>query len=284
MKILHWQICIFLALTACGTVDYYSTRPTEYIGIRPYYFATDTIVPTPTETATYTPTITLTPSSTRSPTITPSLSPTITPSPSPTLTNIVVFSDDFEELDGGWNLATQEYNYAVGAPQLVDHVLRLQAEFFTDSVIWMDIPNVYERNFILEFEALFREPSNSRLVSIGVFFRRVENNDYYLARYFNTNEFAFNIANCNDDTTSPCKILSSTTTPSSEITLDRNQITIIRIDAFEGVFTFYANGSLIGTFEDQSILEEGSMGIGIYGTGGNKAVVDFDNITIYEND
>lgn len=279
---------LFLACSAsCRPSDPYPVRPTHLQaatlnGTLVYATSTSEFPATPThsQTPTFSPTPTLIPTFTPSPSLSPTYTLTPTPSAPPMPGLVQIFSDNFNANGRGWNLNQQSFDYATSHFS-VNQALRFEVFFNENSVIWLPIPNIRERDFLIHFEAQILEPDNAdQQVSIAFSFRRNPPENYFAAFYRNDGFFGFTQTDCSNKDM-PCYVLPQTWEDKTTVfSIPKNRPIDILISVYLGEFIFFANGIEIHRERTQDLFYEGIMAIGVLGPPHSVAVVEFDNMEV----
>jgi hypothetical protein len=231
--------------------------------------STSTSTPPP---STSTPTALPSPSSTPTKTATPK-PPTATPIPTAeaiTLGNIL-FQDTLAGNSNKWSESTREENFFFQDGKSHITLLTTNASGYTKSEVYNNPgqrPRI--RDFVLEVEAALAEGSDAN--SYGVSFRQTDEAFYFFETSGNG---SFRFRKSEDKWTT---LIDWTPHPAI---LTGKRSNALRVVAKGNAFTFYVNGTKVGSFSDSS-FPDGTFGIVVSNTGaGGMAHAAFDNLTVW---
>ncbi|MBN1438575.1 MAG: hypothetical protein JW929_04120 [Anaerolineales bacterium] len=231
------------------------------------------LAPTPTPTATSTPTSTPTPTDTATPTETPTPTrrPTRTFTPTtPYAEWPVVYSDSFDDEDGGWYTGEKNDEYMQGSLTIAGgkYLIRLTAKkpFF-----WWLTPGLQtEKDVLISAEANLI--SGSPHVNFGLVLRDAQTNHYHFAITPDIQKYQFSIYDEDQWT-----VLIGWTYSSRIQKTGANRLEVL---AQGSRFVFFINGVEVDEAEDDT-LSRGLAGLGfsMYAAG-DRMELEFDNFEL----
>lgn len=222
----------------------------------------------PPSTATATPTLLPSPTSTRTTTPTPP-PPTATPIPTTEVITLgkILFQDTLVNNSNKWTESIREENYTFQDGKY--HIALLTS---STSAIW-GYPSQRPRiqDFVIEVEAGLVEGSDTN--GYGVSFRHMDEAFYFFELSGNG---SFRLRKNEAKWTT---LIDWTPHPAI---LTGKRTNMLRVVAKANTFTFYVNGSKVGTFSDSS-FPDGTFGTVVSNNGsGGVAHAAFDNLTVWK--
>ncbi|MBN2085399.1 MAG: hypothetical protein JW748_09250 [Anaerolineales bacterium] len=227
------------------------------------------LAPTATPTATGTPTATLTPTRTPTPTVTPSPTRTITPTVS-YLDWPVIFSDTFDDENGGWLTGTNSDEYATtaGAIRGGKYTVKMNAKQPVFSRLHPEIDNLTDLFLSVEI----RKGKGAERTEAGLIFR--SGRDGYYTINIRPTESRYRFDLFLDREWEP---IAGWMDEPSIVPDGSTRLAVLAIDL---QFTLFINGKEVGTFEDDNI-ERGRVGISIVmHQAGDYVEFEFDNFEV----
>ncbi|MBN1438577.1 MAG: hypothetical protein JW929_04130 [Anaerolineales bacterium] len=231
------------------------------------------LAPTPTPTATSTPTVTLTATPTATPTDTPTatLTPTKTAKPTVSYTEWpVVFSDTFDDDQGGWPTGSDEDEYAESTLSITGgkYVVQCTTKKPFFSRLLSNYGNVEDFLLSLEVEMI----AGPQEAEYGLVFRSSSSGFYSLTINAVSKKYRADLLDNGDWQAIVGWTRSNLIEPEGV-----NRLAVLAQGPY---FTIFINGEEVFSFEDDAIKRgKSGIGFGIPGVG-DKIHLEFDNFDL----
>jgi serine/threonine protein kinase len=200
--------------------------------------------------------------------------PTMEPIPlAPGLDGEILFEDDFSANRNDWFTGDHSDEYGLTNSEFANGRYRISQEAKQGVFIWNSLPETDFEHFVMSVEARPVEQQVATPFAYGLTFREeVDNGDLYLFEIDTDGSYSVSLSQ-----DGKWETLIGTTGLQAIKPEGPNQLTV---KAVGPALTFYINGEEAATIEDDT-LSRGAIGLALelYNEG-DKASVDFDNLTI----